>query len=73
MKKYLITLGAIAATVFAFTSCNRETDIIDQPAKNKVVFTFTAEKAGDETKTQVVEGSKASYLWTAEDREPEIW
>ena len=69
MKRYFLTLGVIAASILAFSSCNREEDFTKEPEKNKVIFTFTAEKAGEETKTAVEEGaSKASYLWTTEDQ-----
>lgn len=69
MKRYFLTFGVIAASILALSSCNREEDFTKEPEKNKVTFTFTAEKAGEETKTAVEEGtSKASYLWTTEDQ-----
>lgn len=68
MKRYLLTFGVIAASILALSSCNREENFTKEPEKNKVTFTFTAEKAGENTKTQVIEGAKASYLWTVEDQ-----
>ena len=67
MKKLIYTLGIIAATAFTFSSCQKEQSI-DQPSSELVTVTFTAEKAGLDTKTAAVEGEKeVSFIWTDED------
>ena len=67
MKKLLYTLGIIAAAAFTFSSCQKEQSI-EQPLGKLVTVTFTAEKAGLDTKTAAVEGEKeVSFVWTDED------
>ncbi len=67
MKKLLYTLGIIAALAFTFSSCQKEQSI-EQPSGKLVTVTFTAEKAGLDTKTAAVEGEKeVSFVWTDED------
>ena len=67
MKKLLYTLGIIAAAAFTFSSCQKEQSI-EQPSGKLVTVTFTAEKAGLDTKTAAVEGEKeVSFVWTDED------
>ena len=72
MKKIIYTLGIIAASAFVFSACQKELATNDEikPEENLVTISFTAEKAGLDTKTAVVEddvNSVASYIWTAED------
>lgn len=69
MKKFFYTLGIIAATAFAFTACQKEQATKDEsPADKLVTISFSAEKAGIDTKTAAVEGATdVSYIWTAED------
>ena len=69
MKKFFYSLGIIAATTFAFSSCQKEQSTKDeQPSDNLVTVTFTAEKAGVGTKTAAVEGEEeVSFVWTEED------
>ncbi len=69
MKKFFYSLGIIAATAFAFSSCQKEQSTKDeQPSDNLVTVTFTAEKAGVGTKTAAVEGEEeVSFVWTEED------
>ena len=67
MKKLFYTLGIIAAAAFTFSSCQKEQSI-EQPSGKLVTVTFTAEKAGLDTKTAAVEGEKeVSFVWTDED------
>ncbi len=67
MKKLIYTLGIIAAAAFTFSSCQKEKSI-DQPSSELVTITFTAEKAGLDTKTAAVEGdNEVSFKWTDED------
>lgn len=67
MKKLIYTLGIIAAAAFTFSSCQKEQSIV-QPSGKLVTVTFTAEKAGLDTKTAAVEGEKeVSFIWTEED------
>ncbi|MBO5563707.1 MAG: hypothetical protein J5939_08345 [Bacteroidales bacterium] len=66
MKKSLY-LGLAALAALSLASCQKETGI-NAPEKNLVTVTLTAQKAGDETKTSVVVGDKASYYWTEEDQ-----
>lgn len=69
MKKFFYTIGIIAATAFAFTACQKEQATKDElPAGKLVTISFSAEKAGVDTKTAAVEGAKdVSYIWTDED------
>ena len=65
MKKHILSLGILAATLLSFNACQKEIAPAE-PVKNMVTFHFTAEKPT--TKVAVVEGeSKASYVWTEED------
>lgn len=67
MKKLIYTLGIIAAAAFTFSSCQKEQSI-EQPSGKLVTVSFTAEKAGLDTKTAAVEGEKeVSFIWTEED------
>lgn len=67
MKKIVFT-SAVLAALISFGSCQKEIDVIGEDSiKDKVTFTFTAEKAG-ETRTAAEEGeSSVSYIWTSED------
>lgn len=72
MKKIIYTLGIIAASAFVFSACQKELATNDEIKSEEklVTISFTAEKAGLDTKTAVVEddvNSVASYIWTAED------
>ena len=69
MKKFFYTIGIIAASAIAFTACQKEYDTKDElPAGKFVTISFSAEKAGIDTKTAAVEGATdVSYIWTAED------
>lgn len=68
MKKFIYTLGIIAASAFAFSACQKEKDFKDDPSDKLVTITFTAEKAGLETRTAAVEGNDdVSFIWTDED------
>lgn len=72
MKKFFYTLGIIAASAFAFSACQKELATNDEvkPEENLVTISFTAEKAGFDTKTAVVEddvNKVASYIWTSDD------
>jgi len=67
MKKFFYTMGIVAAAAFTFSSCQKEQSI-EQPSGKLVTVTFTAEKAGLDTKTAAVEGEKeVSFVWTDED------
>ena len=67
MKKLIYTLGIIAAAAFTFSSCQKEQSI-DQPSSELVTVTFTAEKAGLDTKTAAAESdTEVSFIWTEED------
>lgn len=69
MKKFFYTIGIIAATAFAFTACQKEQATKDElPTGKLVTISFSAEKAGVDTKTAAVEGAEnVSYIWTDED------
>lgn len=68
MKKFFFTLGVIAASAFVFSACQKEQSIKDEPSDKLVTVTFTAEKAGVETRTAAVVGeTSVSYVWTADD------
>lgn len=67
MKKLIYTLGIIAAAAFTFSSCQKEQSI-EQPSGKLVTVSFTAEKAGLDTRTAAVEGEQeVSFIWTDED------
>jgi hypothetical protein len=67
MKKLIYTLGIIAAAAFTFSSCQKEQSI-EKPSGKLVTVSFTAEKAGLDTKTAAVEGdTEVSFIWTDED------
>ena len=67
MKKLIYTLGIIAATAFTLPSCQKEQSI-EQPSDELVTVTFTAEKAGLDTRTAAVEGNtEVSFKWTDGD------
>lgn len=69
MKKIIYTLGIIAVSAFAFSACQKEQATTDELPESKLVtITFSAEKAGLETKTAAVEGgTSVSYIWTDDD------
>ncbi len=68
MKKFFFSLGVIAASAFVFSACQKEQSIKDEPSDKLVTVTFTAEKAGVETRTAAVVGeTSVSYVWTDED------
>lgn len=68
MKKFIYTLGVVAAAAFTFSACQKEQSIKDEPSDKLVTITFTAEKAGVDTKTAAVEGTdEVSFVWTDED------
>ncbi len=70
MRKFFYTIGIIAASALAFSACQKEQAINDEPQSGKLVtISFTAEKAGMETRTGIAtEGdSQVSYKWTTED------
>lgn len=70
MRKFFYTLGIIAASALAFSACQKEQEIKEEPQSGKLVtISFTAEKAGTETRTGIAtEGdSQVSYKWTDED------
>ena len=66
MKNLIYALGIIS--VVAFTSCKKEQSSQDLPEEGLVTLTFTAEKAGIDTRTAAVEGENGvSYVWTDDD------
>lgn len=70
MRKFFYTLGIVAASALAFSACQKEQEVNNEPETTKLVtISFTAEKAGMETRTGIaVEGdSQVSYKWTDED------
>lgn len=68
MKKFIYTLGIVATAAFTFSACQKEQSIKDEPSDKLVTITFTAEKAGADTKTAAVEGTdEVSFVWTDED------
>ena len=68
MKKFIYTMGIIAAAAFTFSSCQKEQTVNEQPSDKLVTITFTADKAGFVTKTAAIEGEEeVSYKWTDED------
>ena len=70
MKKFIYSLGILAAAAFAFSSCQKEqaTNEVLTPSEELVTITFNAEKAGIDTKTAAVEGeTSVSYEWTDSD------
>ena len=68
MKKLYITLGLVAA-MSLFAACTADENPIAEPGNGKVLVTFTAEKAGDDTRTAIEVGeSSVSYVWTEEDK-----
>lgn len=70
MRKFFYTLGIVAASALAFSACQKEQDVNNEPETTKLVtISFTAEKAGMETRTGIADegASQVSYKWTAED------
>lgn len=70
MRKIFYTLGIIATSALAFSACQKEQEIKEEPQSgNLVTISFTAEKAGMETRTGIAEegSSEVSYKWTDED------
>lgn len=66
MKKFIYTLGIILAAALAFTACRKDAAAL--PGNVLTTISFTAEKAGPDTKTAAVEGSDGvSYIWTDSD------
>ena len=70
MKKIIYATGILAAVALSFSACQKEQEINEEPQSGKLVtVSFTAEKAGIETRTGIAaEGSSTvSYEWTEED------
>lgn len=74
MKGLTYSIWAIALTTLVAASCAKVQEysipMEEEPPVEMVTFTFTAEKAGDETKTQAIidtENSKVYYEWVDED------
>lgn len=68
MKKIIYTLGIIAASALAFSACEKEQSIEDQSSDKLVTVTFTAEKAGFDTRTAAFEDeTEVSFIWTDDD------
>lgn len=66
MKKFIYAIGIIAASALTFTACRKDVNAL--PDNNLVTISFTAEKAGFDTKTAAVEGTdEVSYIWTDSD------
>lgn len=66
MKKIFYILFIIAVSAITFSSCQKEKAIL--PNGKLVTVSFTAEKAGSDTRTAANEGeSKVTYIWTDED------
>lgn len=66
MKKFIYTLGIILAAALAFTACRKDAAALPENALTTI--SFTAEKAGPDTKTAAVEGTDGvSYIWTDSD------
>ena len=66
MKKLISTFEIIAAAAIAFTACQQELPVAEQPVPQLATITFTAQAPA--TKLAVTEGqSSASYTWTDED------
>lgn len=66
MKKFIYAIGIIAASALTFTACRKDVNAL--PYNNLVTISFTAEKAGFDTKTAAVEGTdEVSYIWTDSD------
>ncbi|MBQ9192903.1 MAG: hypothetical protein IJ156_04200 [Bacteroidales bacterium] len=73
MKKFVYTLGIIAAAAFSFSSCQKEQSIKENTSDKFVTVTFSAEKAGLDTRTAAVEGeTEVSFIWTEEDRKHSV-
>lgn len=65
MKKF-IYISAVISAVFAFSACQKEISVIEEP-EELVTITFTADKVA-ETKTAANEGENSvSYTWTEGD------
>lgn len=69
MKKIIYATGILAAVALSFSACQKEQEINEEPQSGKLVtVSFTAEKAGTETRTGIAnEGTTVSYEWTEED------
>lgn len=68
MKRFIYTLGIILVAALAFTSCRK--DAVALPENALTTISFTAMKAGPDTKTAAVEGTDGvSYIWTDSDIE----
>lgn len=66
MKRILYTFGAFAVAALALSACQKQE--VSLPENDLVTVTFTAEKAGLDTKTAAVEGeNEVSFVWTDED------
>ena len=66
MKRILYTFGAFAAAALALSACQKQE--VSLPENDLVTVTFTAEKAGLDTKTASVEGTDVvTFIWTDED------
>lgn len=69
MKKLLYPLGILVASAFVLSSCEKEQASNEEVSAAKMVtVSFTAEKAGLDTRTAAVEDEDGvSYIWTDED------
>ncbi len=69
MKKFFYSFGLLAASLLFFSSCQKDLKDNGELQSDKLVtISFTAEKAGLDTRTAAVEqDSKVSYKWTDED------
>lgn len=71
MKTIRLTLLIWAATFAALSASCGKQDALEsdqEPAPEMVTITFSAEKAGESTRTAAVEGfSEVNYIWTRED------
>lgn len=66
MKRILYTFGAFAVAALALSACQKQE--VTLPENDLVTVTFTAEKAGLDTKTAAVEETnEVTFVWTDED------
>lgn len=76
MKRLTYSIWAFALASLFVASCSKEAELeltpVEEPEVEMVTLNFTAEKAGEETKTQaVIDGvnNKVNYEWTDEDED----
>ena len=66
MKRVLYTIGAFVVAALALSACQKQE--VSLPENNLITVTFSAEKAGLDTKTAAVEGeNEVTFVWTDED------